>query len=50
MFRDQKTKEVVIDFRKSRKSEMLPLVIGKEEVERVGEVKFLGMKFSEDLS
>lgn len=36
--------------RKSRKSEMLPLVIGKEEVERVGEVKFLAMKFSEDLS
>lgn len=46
----KKTKELIVDFRNSRKSKLLPLFLNNEEVERVDRIKFLGVNFSEDLS
>src|SRR4029434_10132780 len=44
-----KTKEIVVDFRKSH-SEHPPLTIDGAAVERVSSTKFLGVHISEDLS
>ncbi|KAM9816502.1 uncharacterized protein ACBT44_010814 isoform 1-T1 [Syngnathus typhle] len=44
-----KTKEIVVDFRKGR-TQHLPLIIDGAVVERVSSAKFLGVHISEDLS
>ena len=45
-----KTKEVIVDYRKSRKTEHAPLLIHGEEVERVENIKFLGIHITSDLT
>ena len=45
-----KTKEMVIDFRTTNKTESLPVVIKGAEVERVGSFKYLGVVFDDKLS
>lgn len=45
-----KTKEVVVDFRRSRKAVQDPLFINTEEVERVDSIKFLGTHITKDLT
>lgn len=46
----KKTKEMIVDFRKSGKSTLAPLTIGSKAVERVSEFKFLGVTVTEDLT
>ncbi len=46
----KKTKEIIVDFRKTGQYKHSPLSIGNEVVERVTEFKFLGVTVSEDLS
>ena len=46
----KKTKEIIIDFRRSRPQNHRPLSIGLEVVERVSSFKFLGVTVAEDLS
>ncbi|KAI5607883.1 gastrula zinc finger protein XlCGF28.1-like [Silurus asotus] len=45
-----KTKELIVDFRKSNSRRHLPVNINETEVERVSSFKFLGVHISEDLS
>ena len=45
-----KTKEIVVDFRRTKKSDHLPLHISGEEVERVEKVKFLGVHITNHLT
>lgn len=45
-----KTKEVIVDFRRSRKTDHAPLLMDGEVVERVDNIKFLGLHISSDLS
>ncbi|MEL7309606.1 MAG: DUF1891 domain-containing protein, partial [Pseudomonadota bacterium] len=45
-----KMKEVIVDYRRSRKTEHAPLCIHEEAVERVDSIKFLGIHISSDLS
>ncbi len=45
----RKTKEIIIDFRKSKSTPHSGLSINGEEVERVTDFKFLGLHISEDL-
>ena len=45
-----KTKEVIVDFRRSRKMDHAPLLIEGEVVERVDNIKFLGLHITSDLS
>uniref|UniRef100_A0A3B3BMW9 Alkylated DNA repair protein AlkB homologue 8 N-terminal domain-containing protein n=1 Tax=Oryzias melastigma TaxID=30732 RepID=A0A3B3BMW9_ORYME len=45
-----KTKEVIVDFRRSKKVEHIPLLIHGEEVERVDHIKFLGIHITSDLT
>ncbi|XP_075935394.1 uncharacterized protein LOC142935136 [Anarhichas minor] len=45
-----KTKEVIVDFRRSRKTTPSPLYISGEEVERVDSIKFLGLHITKDLT
>ncbi|KAK3527740.1 hypothetical protein QTP86_002573 [Hemibagrus guttatus] len=45
-----KTKELIVDFRKSNSSRHSPIYINESEVERVSSFKFLGIHISEDLS
>ncbi|KAI5109292.1 gastrula zinc finger protein XlCGF28.1-like, partial [Silurus meridionalis] len=45
-----KTKELIVDFRKSNSRRHLPVNINGTEVERVSSFKFLGVHISEDLS
>ncbi|KAM3843222.1 nuclear pore complex protein Nup107 [Diretmus argenteus] len=46
----EKTKEMVVDFRKAGKLHHTPLTIGGAAVERVNTVKFLGVHLADDLS
>lgn len=46
----KKNKEIIMDFRKSKKTHHTELCIGGEEVERVSSFKFLGVHISEDLT
>ena len=46
----KKTKELVVDFRRSRRGQHAPIFIDGVEVERVTNFKFLGVHISEDLS
>ncbi|KAK0155002.1 RNA-directed DNA polymerase from mobile element jockey [Merluccius polli] len=46
----KKTKEVIVDFRKTGQLSHSPLLIGNEVVERVSSFRFLGVTVSEDLS
>ncbi|KAI4903872.1 hypothetical protein NFI96_022133, partial [Prochilodus magdalenae] len=46
----QKTKEVIVDFRKSRNQAHTPIHISGAEVECVSNFKFLGIHISEDLT
>lgn len=46
----KKTKEIILDFRKTGQYKHSPLSIGNEVVERVTDLKFLGVTVSEDLS
>ncbi|KAI3372543.1 hypothetical protein L3Q82_023021 [Scortum barcoo] len=45
-----KTKEVIVDYRKSRRTEHAPLLIHGEAVERVNNIKFLGIHITSDLT
>ena len=45
-----KTKEIVVDFRRSRGGQHAPIIIDGVEVERVTSFKFLGVHISTDLS
>ncbi|KAI5627509.1 gastrula zinc finger protein XlCGF28.1-like [Silurus asotus] len=45
-----KTKELIVDFRKSNRRRHLPVNINGTEVERVSSFKFLGVHISDDLS
>ena len=45
-----KTKEIIVDFRKEKRSMHNPLHINGTEVERVSSFKFLGIHISENLS
>ncbi len=45
-----KMKEVIVDFRRSRRTTQTALFINGEEVERVDSIKFLGIHISEDLT
>ncbi|KAK3553753.1 hypothetical protein QTP70_009192 [Hemibagrus guttatus] len=45
-----KTKELIVDFRKSNSSRHSPIYINRSKVERVSSFKFLGVHISEDLS
>ncbi|KAI4878460.1 hypothetical protein NFI96_024236 [Prochilodus magdalenae] len=45
-----KTKEIVVDFRRTKKSDHLPLHISGAEVERVEKVKFLGVHITNHLT
>ncbi|MEL6802586.1 MAG: reverse transcriptase domain-containing protein, partial [Bacteroidota bacterium] len=45
-----KTKEMIIDFRRTGCLSLSPLLIGNEEVERVSSFKFLGVTVADDLS
>ena len=45
-----KTKELVVDFRRSRRGHHAPIFIDGVEVERVPSFKFLGVHISEDLA
>ncbi|KAI5627525.1 gastrula zinc finger protein XlCGF28.1-like [Silurus asotus] len=45
-----KTKELIVDFRKSNSGRHLPVNINETEVERVSSLTFLGVHISEDLS
>ena len=45
-----KTKEMIIDFRRTGCLSHSPLLIGKEEVERVSSFKFLGVTVADNLS
>ncbi|KAI3351361.1 hypothetical protein L3Q82_005900 [Scortum barcoo] len=44
-----KTKEVIVDYRRSRRTEHAPLLIHGEAVERVNNIKFLGIHITSDL-
>ncbi|KAI3355887.1 hypothetical protein L3Q82_004437 [Scortum barcoo] len=44
------TKEVIVDYRKSRRTEHAPLLIHGEAVERVNNIKFLGIHITSDLT
>nr|XP_046169676.1 olfactory receptor 11A1-like [Oncorhynchus gorbuscha] len=46
----KKTKELIVDYRKSKSCSHSPVVIDGTEVERVPSFKFLGVYISEDLS
>ncbi|XP_062872149.1 regulator of complement activation group 2 gene 1 [Trichomycterus rosablanca] len=46
----EKTKELIVAFRKTRSCTHLPVLINSDEVERVSSFKFLGIHISEDLS
>ncbi|KAF7654175.1 hypothetical protein LDENG_00072940, partial [Lucifuga dentata] len=46
----KKTKEIIIDFRKNKKTHHDGLCINGEKVERVSSFKFLGMYIAEDLT
>lgn len=45
-----KTKEVIVDYRRSRRTQHAPLCLQGEAVERVNNIKFLGIHISSDLS
>uniref|UniRef100_A0A3P9IH10 Reverse transcriptase domain-containing protein n=1 Tax=Oryzias latipes TaxID=8090 RepID=A0A3P9IH10_ORYLA len=45
-----KTKEIIVDFRRTRKVAHTPLFINGEEVERVDHIKFLGIHITSDLT
>ncbi|KAI3352269.1 hypothetical protein L3Q82_005248 [Scortum barcoo] len=45
-----KTKEVIVDYRRSRMTEHAPLLIHREAVERVNNIKFLGIHITSDLT
>uniref|UniRef100_A0A3B3I9A9 Reverse transcriptase domain-containing protein n=1 Tax=Oryzias latipes TaxID=8090 RepID=A0A3B3I9A9_ORYLA len=45
-----KTKEIIVDFRRTRKVAHTPLLINGEEVERVDHIKFLGIHITSDLT
>ncbi|KAI3372786.1 hypothetical protein L3Q82_023251, partial [Scortum barcoo] len=45
-----KTKEVIVDYRRSRRTEHAPLLIHGEAVERVNNIKFLGIHITSDLT
>ncbi|KAI3358780.1 hypothetical protein L3Q82_015182, partial [Scortum barcoo] len=45
-----KTKEVIVDYRRSRRTEHAPLLIHGEAVERVNNIKFLGIHIRSDLT
>lgn len=44
----RKTKEIIVDFRRNTQQNHSPLSIGSEVVERVADVKYLGVVISED--
>ena len=50
LLNNSKTKEVIVDYRKSRKTEHAPLLIHGEEVDHVNNIKFLGIHISSDLT
>ena len=50
LLNNSKTKEVIVDYRKSRKTEHAPLLIHGEEVDRVNNIKFLGIHISSNLT
>lgn len=45
-----KTKGIVVDFRRSRKSTHPPMHINGEEVERVNDIRFPGVYITKDLT
>ncbi|KAI3374128.1 hypothetical protein L3Q82_005989 [Scortum barcoo] len=45
-----RTKEVIVDYRRSRRTEHAPLLIHGEAVERVNNIKFLDIHITSDLS
>ncbi|KAI3352549.1 hypothetical protein L3Q82_005493 [Scortum barcoo] len=45
-----KIKEVIVDYRRSRRTEHTPLLIHREAVERVNNIKFLGIHITSDLT
>ncbi|KAI3356458.1 hypothetical protein L3Q82_017668 [Scortum barcoo] len=45
-----KTKEVIVDYRRSRRTEHAPLLIHGEAVEHVNNIKFLGIHITSDLT
>ncbi|KAI3371768.1 hypothetical protein L3Q82_024324 [Scortum barcoo] len=45
-----KIKEVIVDYRRSRRTEHAPLLIHGEAVERVNNIKFLGIHITSDLT
>ncbi|KAI3368098.1 hypothetical protein L3Q82_007800 [Scortum barcoo] len=45
-----KTKEDIVDYRRSRRTEHAPLLIHGEAVERVNNIKFLGIHITSDLT
>ncbi|KAI3371802.1 hypothetical protein L3Q82_024358 [Scortum barcoo] len=45
-----KTKEVIVDYRRSRRTEHAPLLIHGEAVKRVNNIKFLGIHITSDLN
>ncbi|KAK3543291.1 hypothetical protein QTP70_014050 [Hemibagrus guttatus] len=49
-FNAMKTKEFIVDFRKSNSSRHSPIYINGSEIEHVSSFKFLGVHISEDLS
>lgn len=46
----KKTKEIIVDFRRNGQQNHFPLFIDGEAVERVCNIKYLGVNISEDLS
>ena len=50
MLNIKKTKEIIVDPRKKKQNNHLPLSIGSEAVERVAHFRFLGVTITEDLS
>ena len=45
-----KTKAIIVDFRRTRKTTPTPLHINGEEVESVNDIKFLGIHITKDLT
>uniref|UniRef100_A0AAZ1X8U9 Reverse transcriptase domain-containing protein n=1 Tax=Oreochromis aureus TaxID=47969 RepID=A0AAZ1X8U9_OREAU len=45
-----KIKEIVVDYRRAKKTTLPPLHINGEEVERVNDIKFLGLHITKDLT
>ena len=46
----QKTKELIVDFRKKMATALTPVYISAEEVEQVSRIRLLGITITENLS